>query len=209
LENGWKTRPAIQAFLNAERVELGGERRGRMNPKWTLLFAGGLTAFVLVVVGAIAGRAAAQGADPAQTPTAIDPAMQAQLDQREVAYQQTIDEANQQLEQAYQEIATLQAMVAPTATESTTDVASTYPISADLAVGLALNLAPGGTLQRWPELVDFQGTVAWEVVLDKGTMYLDATNAVLLYNGAAVASSAGGGGGGRGGGEHEHEDDDD
>ncbi len=183
-----------------------------MNPKWTLLFAGGLTAFVLVVVGAVAGRAAAQGASPGQTPTAIDPSIQAQLDQRDAAYQQTIDQANQQLEQAYQEIATLQAQAAPTATEAPSSVADSYPISADLAVGLALNLSPGARLQRWPELVDFQGTVAWEVVLDKGTMYLDAANAVLLYNGtatAAVSSSSGGGGGGGGeheGGENEHDD---
>ncbi len=183
-----------------------------MNPKWTLLFAGGLTAFVLVVVGAVAGRAAAQGANPDQTPTVADPSVQAQFDQRDAAYQQTIDQANLQLEQAYQEIATLQAQVAPTEVPSTSSEADSYPISAELAVGLALNLSPGAKLQRWPELVDFQGTVAWEVVLDKGTMYLDATNAVLLYNGAAfVSSSSGGGGGGGGGGEHEgseHEHDD-
>jgi hypothetical protein len=170
-----------------------------MNPKWTLL----------VVVGAVAGRAAAQGANPGQTPTAIDPSVQAQLDQREAAYQQTIDEANKQLDQAYQEIATLQAQAAPAATETTSTVADSYPISADLAVGLALNLAPGAKLTRWPELVDFQGAVAWEVRLDRGTMYLDATNAVLLFNGANAAPvSSGGGGGGGGGGEHETEHDD-
>lgn len=183
-----------------------------MNPKWTLLFAGGLTAFVLVVVGAVAGRAAAQGANTIQTPTAMDPSVQAQLDQRDAAYQETIDQANKQLEDAYQQIATLEAQVAPTPTDQAASVADTYPISAELAVGLALNLSPGAKLKRWPELVDFQGIVAWEVVLDKGTMYLDATNAVLLYNGAASVNntSSGGGGGGGGGhddGEHEHDDD--
>ncbi|MGA9191857.1 MAG: hypothetical protein WBZ24_09000 [Anaerolineales bacterium] len=183
-----------------------------MNPKWTLLFAGGLTAFVLVVVGAVAGRAAAQGANPIQEPTAIDPSIQAQLDQRDAAYQKTIDQANQQLEQAYQEIATLQAQVAPTATETSGSIEDSYPISAELAVGLALNLSPGAKLKKWPELVDFQGTVAWEVILDKGTMYLDATNAILLYNGTSSFNTSSGGGGGGGGGEHEggeHEHNDD
>ena len=180
-----------------------------MNPKLTLLFAGGLTAFVLVVVGAVAGRAAAQDANGSQTPTVVDASIQQQLDQRDAAYQETIDQANKQLEDAYQQIATLEAQVAPTPTEETSSVADSYPISAELAVGLALNLSPGAKLKRWPELVDFQGTVAWEVVLDQGTMYLDATNAVLLYNGAAAVTSSGGGGGGGGhddDGEHEHDD---
>ena len=75
-----------------------------MNPKLTLLFAGGLTAFVLVVVGAVAGRAAAQDANGSQTPTVVDASIQQQLDQRDAAYQETIDQANKQLEDAYQQI---------------------------------------------------------------------------------------------------------
>ncbi len=180
-----------------------------MNAKWTLVFAGGVTAFVLVVVGAVAGRASADSGTVTPTSASVDSAVIAQIDQREAAYQQMIDQANQQLEQAYQKIATLEASQAAPTQESS---GQTYPISADLAVGLALNLSPGARLVRWPELVDFQGTVAWEVVLDHGTMYLDATNAVLLYNGAGVASntvsSGGGGGGSHGEDDHEHEDDD-
>lgn len=179
-----------------------------MNAKWTLVFAGGVTAFVLVVIGAVAGRASADSGTVTPTTASVDSAVMAQIDQREADYQQMIDQANQQLEQAYQKIATLEASQPPATQEAS---AQTYPISADLAVGLALNLSPGARLVRWPELVDFQGTVAWEVALDRGTMYLDATNAVLLYNGAGVgaaASSGGGGGGSQGEEEHEHEGDD-
>jgi uncharacterized membrane protein YgcG len=177
-----------------------------MNAKWTLVFAGGVTAFVLVVIGAVAGRASADNGAPTPTATTVDPAVLQQLDERDAAYRQMIDQANQQLQEAYQKIATLEATQPAPTQESVTQ---TYPISADLAVGLALNLAPGSRLVRWPELVDFNGTAAWEVILNSGTMYLDATNAVLLYNGVGSSSgSSGGGGGGGGGDDGGHEGDD-
>jgi len=34
-----------------------------------------------------------------------------------------------------------------------------------------------------PELVSFQGTVAYEVHLDRGLVYVDATTGNVLYNG--------------------------
>jgi hypothetical protein len=72
---------------------------------------------------------------------------------------------------------------------------------------LAVSLAPGARVMHWPTLVDFQGTVAYEVVLDRGTVYIDATTGGLLYNGTAQAANASIGG--SFGGEHsEHEDDD-
>jgi hypothetical protein len=41
------------------------------------------------------------------------------------------------------------------------------------------------TLQSDPVLVDFQGTVAYEVALNRGLVYVDATTGRILYNGAA------------------------
>lgn len=83
-------------------------------------------------------------------------------------------------------------------------VDATYPVSADLAAGLALNLAPGARLAGWPSLVDFQGTVAYEIILDRGPIYIDATTGRLLFNGASRATNASVAAGF----SDEHEDDD-
>jgi hypothetical protein len=55
---------------------------------------------------------------------------------------------------------------------------------------------------RTPELVSFQGAVAYEVVLDRGTLYVHANSGQILYNGTAPVAS-GGHGGEHEGGEHE------
>jgi uncharacterized membrane protein YkoI len=83
----------------------------------------------------------------------------------------------------------------------------TYAISPETAAAIALGAAPGTTLSRVPELVSFQGMVAYDVLLDRGTVYVDATSGQILYNGAAVAVASGGGGGHEDG-EHEGGGDD-
>src|SRR5581483_4051927 len=60
-----------------------------------------------------------------------------------------------------------------------------YPITPDMAAAIALNVVPGGQLTRPPELVDFQGTVAYEVMLAQGAVYVDANTGQVLYNAAA------------------------
>jgi len=175
-----------------------------MTQRRAMTLAAGLTAFVLVALGAVfGGSTLAQAVSPGATvdaASASDAAAQAQ--QQDAAYRQLIDQANRQLQQAYDQIAQLQGGAA-------TDVPALapYPISADLAAGLAVSLAPGARVVAWPTLVDFQGTVAYEIILDRGAMYIDATTGRLLFNNAAqvVSVSAGGSFGG----EHsEHEDDD-
>lgn len=184
-----------------------------MNQKSILVISAALTAFVLVAVGAVAGRAAA-GRASSDSPqlastvdiSGLDPTVQAQIDARDAEYKQTIQQANQRLSDAYQKIQTLEAAAA-TPTASVTD---SYPVSPELAVGLALNLVPGSRLVKWPDLVDFRGTAAYEIILDQGAVYIDASTARLLYNGATAApttSSSGTGGGGGGGHESEGGDD--
>lgn len=168
-----------------------------MTQRRALSLAAGLTAFVLVVLGAVfGGPMIAQAASPTG---AIDAAAAAQLQEREAAYRQLLERANSQLQQAYDQIAQLQA-----GTPTDAAVTATYPVSADLAAGLALNLAPGARLVRWPSLVDFQGTVAYEIILDRGPVYIDATTARLLFNGTSRTANASLAGGFDG----EHEDDD-
>ena len=60
-------------------------------------------------------------------------------------------------------------------------------VSPDMAVAIAQAAAPGASLSRQPELVLFQGTVAYEVALDRGTVYVDADSGRVLHNGAAPA----------------------
>lgn len=127
----------------------------------------------------------------------------AQLNQ---SYQQqrtlarTIETANQRRQQA--PVTPRQDATQP---ETTLQPAAppAYPISPDAAAGIALGAAPGATLTRAPELVSFQGMVAYEVVLDRGTVYVDANNGQLLYNGATIVVDSGGGGGHHEDGDHE------
>jgi len=98
---------------------------------------------------------------------------------------------------------------APTPPAPPAPPAPTYAISPDMAATIALNAAPGATLTRQPELVDFQGTAAYEVSLDRGMVYVDANSGQVLYNGAATVAASGGHSGEHAGGEHaggEHDD---
>lgn len=62
----------------------------------------------------------------------------------------------------------------------------TYPVSADQAAQVALNAEPGTSLTADPVLVNFEGTVAYEVALDRGNVYVDAGSAAILFDGAAL-----------------------
>ena len=172
-----------------------------MKQRTTLFVSAGLTAFVLVVAGAVAGLAAQNPVNEEPTPVAtIDAAVQELLDARESEYRVALEEANAKLEEAYDRLAEIQTAIPPTETPEE----RVFPVSAELAVGLALNLAPSAELERWPELVDFRGIIAYEVLLDRGPVYISATDAMLLYDGTVEVSVAA-----EAGGEGYYDDDDD
>jgi uncharacterized membrane protein YkoI len=179
--------------------------------KNALLMAAALTAFVLVLIGGVAGKlssvASAAEGQPSTPSAAVDEAaLAAVMQEREGAYRQMIDQANQLL------AATAEAPVGPT-----------YPVSADTAVAIVLTTVRGGELQQPPELVDYMGAAAYEVSLVQGLVYVDANTGKILANGAipqvvVVEDNSGGnkGGGSSGSGhyddgdhEDEHEDGDD
>ncbi len=60
-----------------------------------------------------------------------------------------------------------------------------------LATNIALAGAAGATLTTAPELVLYQDTVAYEVLLDWGAVYVDANSGAVLFN-DAVAPVMGG-----------------
>lgn len=138
-----------------------------MSQRTALIVAAALTAFMLVVIGAIGGSIVTKPAIGSNT-TTVQPAVHPQL---AAAPQQTTD---------------WQTAVSP-----------------GMAGQIAINSARGATLLRTPELVSFQGVVAYEALLDRGVVYVDANNGRVLYNGAGQNSTA------RSGAHKKHDEDDD
>jgi uncharacterized membrane protein YkoI len=179
-----------------------------MNQRFALILAAGLTAFVLVGIGAVSGQvlsgAAAQGGvqDTPQPTETLSADLQGLIQNREAQYQQLIDEANARLQQAY----ALQTQAA--ATQAPTPEPG-YPITPDMAAGIAMHAAPGKNILAPADLVDFSGAIAYEVATSGGKIYVDANTGRILYNGtlppptvSTSGSSSSGGGGER---EHEQE----
>jgi uncharacterized membrane protein YkoI len=120
--------------------------------------------------------------------------------QREAAYQQLIQQANDQLMEAnakLQEMQTKLAQVAPTQTiaqpissqavegqPAASDPAIEFAVSTDQADQIALKAVELGSKQlKDPDLVDFEGKAAYEIVFDKGSVYVDAQTGEVLFNG--------------------------
>jgi uncharacterized membrane protein YkoI len=181
-----------------------------MSQRTMLAIAAGVTAFVFVIVGGLATRlsqsettpaAEVVAADPATLPT-LDPVTEQLIRDREAAYQRALDQANAKLAEANARIAQAnqqadQAVaaaptIAPVAPVAPADQAPTYAVSLLQARDLALSTMPGATLSRDPELVNYQGVPAYEVVLNSGTLYIDAQTAAVLFNSAAQQVVSGG-----------------
>jgi hypothetical protein len=174
-----------------------------MNQRTALLLSAGLTAFILVVLGGLAATLlqppAPATSDPAGAPVAAAPAPA--LDPaREAAYQQALADAQAQLTEANRRLEEANAQLAaaavpppvvppPAPVPADPPAAPTYPVSADVAGQIALVAAPGATLQAGPGLVLYQNTPAYEVQLDQGRVYVDATTGRVLYNGVAAATA--------------------
>ena len=156
-----------------------------MSQKLMIALAVCLTAFVLVMAGGVFARVSGASA-ATDAPAAVNPAVAELWNQREAAYRELIQQANQRLQSA--SAPGLNAQTA--AAETPTFTPSTSP---DMAVYLALTAAPGARLKRAPELVSYLGTPAYEVSTTHGMLYIGAMNGAILYNGAAqvrVASAS-------------------
>ncbi len=84
------------------------------------------------------------------------------------------------------------------------DAASQAAFSPDVAAQIAMNAAPGTQLTKTPELVSFNGTVAYEVVLNQGTVYVDASSGKILSNSVPQVTGGSGQFGRQGGEGSEH-----
>ena len=176
-----------------------------MTQKTALVLSAVLTAFVLVLGGGIVARvsqptAPAEAAPVASAPAAPAPAatidvnaqVEQLLQQREAQYRQLIDEANQRLRQANQQLAA-SAAAAPAARSARAAALAapaaqaaqpTASLSAEAARNIAIDASGGATMIREPELVLFEGKVAYEVGFTRGVVYVDANDGTVLFNGA-------------------------
>jgi ABC-type Fe3+-hydroxamate transport system substrate-binding protein len=124
----------------------------------SLLISAALTAFILVIVGALVGGMvqANPPATTSQTQEATTPSD-------------------------------------PAGEPATTPVVATtaYAVTPAEATGLALEEVQDGLLTGGiPELVSYEGTPAYEVVLEQGNVYVDASSGAILYNGAQAAPTS-------------------
>ena len=154
-----------------------------MTQKTALILSAVLTAFVLVLGGGIVARVSQSAAAPAATPTAApavsapatDAGAQLQeiMQQREAQYRQLIDQANQRLSDMNKQLAAAQvAQAAPapvTSAPAATAARAAQPaqpaiaLSAEAARNIAIDASNFATMIRAPELVRFEGQVAYEV----------------------------------------------
>jgi hypothetical protein len=196
-----------------------------MTQKTALILSVVLTAFLLVVGGGVIAQvsqpesasAAVPTAAPVVTAPSIDVTAQMQelMQQREAQYRQLLDQANRRLTdmntqlaaaQVAQQAAPARTAVPVAAAPAAQPAAPQIALSSDAARDIAVRAANFATMIRTPELVRFEGKVAYEVGFTRGVVYIDAGNGAVLFNGTQ------GRGGGQSsaqpsssGGEHESE----
>jgi hypothetical protein len=172
-----------------------------MSQRTGLIISVVLTAFILFVGGAIVGRTTGHEETPAEQGSVKV------LLERESAYQDLASQANERLQQAYAKLQ-VQAQV------QATDVSPVIVLSPEQVTNIALQIAPGAVPSSPPEMVNFQGTLAYKITLNTGIVYIDPNSGVVLYNGVISQPDPGStnnsetladryGGGKEGGGENE------
>jgi uncharacterized membrane protein YkoI len=182
-----------------------------MSQRTAWLVATALTVFVLIMMVGVVGQLFLKSNVDALTlqaaaPTQVAPAAgetqavtgptEAEIAEREAAFQQVIQQANQRLAQANQREQELAKQLAEQKKAASAPVSQPpkYNVSPEQAASIALQAEKGAALLKPPELVSYQGTVAYEVTLDRGTVYIDANSGQVLYDSAVVITIRDGGG---------------
>jgi uncharacterized membrane protein YkoI len=150
-----------------------------MKTKGLLLLSVFITASLLTFTGGIFSVVGKQSSVSAASQSVNQQAT------REAEYQSLLNQANQTIEQANKQIASLQAQLQQeTSTALPTEVS--YPILPDQAAAIASN-ASGEVVESTPRLVNYNGSVAYEATFSNGKVYVDANSGDVLYNGVAAA----------------------
>jgi uncharacterized membrane protein YkoI len=106
----------------------------------------------------------------------IDAEVASRIAEREVAYRQLIEEANQRIQ-------ALNAQVQGVSPASQTQAM----LTADGVLSIAYQVAGNDqVLSGVPQLVNFQGTIAYEIPFINGMMYIDANSGAVLSNNVKI-----------------------
>ena len=148
-----------------------------MTQRVAIVTAAGIAAFVVVLLGALATYVVLRGPQPASAFAAQAPASTQAQAQAQAPSGGQVPPApvfggqdGSQSSQSNQ--------------QGGSGAANNYPVSADDAATIALNNTPGASLVQQPRLVNVNGTIAYEVPLDRGNVYVDARSGQVLYNAA-------------------------
>ena len=138
-----------------------------MGQKFAYMVAAGVAAFMIVMLGALGAYVVLHGQDvqAASSGTAVG----------SVVAPQSAPNSEQQEEDDRAE-----------SDDNESNAGATYAVSAEQAGSIALGTVGGATLLQEPRLVSFQGTVAYEVELDQGTVLVDASSGQVLYDGTST-----------------------
>jgi uncharacterized membrane protein YkoI len=153
----------------------------KMKNKFSTVISLLLTVFVLTIIGGVSYVIA----HPALLPAANTSGSSSLENTREAQYNQLIAQANERIAQANQEILSLQAQVNQAVEVST---ATPYPVSIYQAISIAVRVS-GENINQTPALVNYSGTVAYEVVFPSGNVYVDANTGSVLYNGVLASKT--------------------
>ena len=144
-----------------------------------------ITAFLIVIAGGVVTTVLANAQSPATPKISAAEAVKT-YQAREAEYQSLLTKANQELDQANQQITQLVNSI--NSSQDVQNSTDTYPVTAEMAKAIAYQAAGDYPLNE-PELVDYNGTVAYEVKFANGNIYVDATTGQILFNGLASPSS--------------------
>jgi predicted PurR-regulated permease PerM len=217
-EKHWKNIGILGGDFKETQILLRYYRswRYKMKPRIALFISVALTAFALVTVGAVLARTrdtsqVAATEEPiveeiSATPT-IDPAIQQAFNEREAAYQELINQANQRLAASQQTQLALQAQIQAQQTASV-PVVETTTISPDDAVSIAAQYTGDFNVYS-VETTVLSGNTVYKVVFSSGMVaYVSLDGQVLGVAPAKIAAAptSGGGGGGHAGERGDHDD---
>jgi hypothetical protein len=150
--------------------------------KTVLMISIFLTVFVLGIVAAV-GKVVADSRQPVAVATAE---VQQMIAERDAAYNQVIDEANQRLQSANQTIDTLNSQL-----QSAEAAKPVYFPIQEAAKAAMESAGDGAALANVPDLVDYQGSAAYEVSMaDGAVVYVDAVSGLVVYNSLTGDASA-------------------
>lgn len=162
-------------------MRINAEGVNNMNKNRSLIISIFITVFLVVIAGGVATTVLANNQNQkTDTISAADAVKTYQA--REAEYKALLDKANQQLEDANQQLTAMAGSSSQDSQEQNSD--ATYPVTEEMAKSIAYQVAKDYPLSD-PELVNYNGTVAYEVRFKNGNIYIDATTGQILFTSTA------------------------